>query len=523
MTFSDEDEVDNESFNNVLYLITWLQKRDIHQKSKFFIQNSSDEESVKRNVEKLKSMTEIFIKNDEEFFIVVELLREFIKKLVLQKYIHQDIILEEIKKSESKKIENIKATMDHMCQKNYILFGSLSFFLYNLSLHNEINNLNSLDLAKKFTFNEFNEEVLKILIEEFPLIFDANLIIKKLNENTDEKKSKKLQLKLKRKPSYELKKSYSVILSPRKSSENIGPHTPTKSPNLKSPMTPQTPLTPRTTTTHESELSSASINSISPRSIEFVCTEFKSSTIKFQEMWNSNSFILKMTVEEFTEFIFELISFFIVNNLISDRFYYFRLYRKCFIAEDVVKLLPKWKPNIFKSEQIVIDFYQFLLDLRIIEHVVDPEKKFTNQYLFFRFKKEVVGSKLIDKNVLELVHDNFDQFKKAHSIMSSPQKVRYLYEIMFSEQGVQLSDRFYLLKYYNSVFTGEELITWLCKFVSNPNLNRFGSLIVGESLRQLNAFDHVCSDHCLKDEYYFYGRRIEDEFLSKLEACQNKN
>ena len=67
------------------------------------------------------------------------------------------------------------------------------------------------------------------------------------------------------------------------------------------------------------------------------------------------------------------------------------------------------------------------------------------------------------------------------------------------------------------------MINWLCKFVSNPKLNRFGSLILGECLRQLRCFDHVCSDHSLKDDYYFYGRRIEDEFLLKFdEIYENK-
>jgi hypothetical protein len=129
---------------------------------------------------------------------------------------------------------------------------------------------------------------------------------------------------------------------------------------------------------------------------------------------------------------------------------------------------------------------------------------------------KVVGSKLVDKKFLEEIYESFSQFKKAHSIISSKNKLRYLYEIMFSNQGVIFSDRAYLLKTYYSVATGDEIVSWIENFVSNPKLNRFGSLVVGESLRQLQAFDHVCADHCLKDEYFFYGAREEEEFLMKF-------
>ena len=137
---------------------------------------------------------------------------------------------------------------------------------------------------------------MKILIEEFPNLIDSTLIMKKLNENIEMKKSKKLQLKLQNKPTYELRKSYSVILSPRKSNES-----PTKlNSSLKTPITPQTPNTPLTPltprdSTYDSELSTNSLTSgSSPRLIDFVVTEFKQNTIKFKEIWNENSFILKM-------------------------------------------------------------------------------------------------------------------------------------------------------------------------------------------------------------------------------------
>ena len=70
-----EEEIDEASLNDILYLITWLQKQgknknnnmtkssDIGEKSKIFMENNSDEETVKKNLEKLKNMKEIYIKN----------------------------------------------------------------------------------------------------------------------------------------------------------------------------------------------------------------------------------------------------------------------------------------------------------------------------------------------------------------------------------------------------------------------------------------------------------------------------
>jgi hypothetical protein len=57
-------------------------------------------------------------------------------------------------------------------------------------------------------------------------------------------------------------------------------------------------------------------------------------------------------------------------------------------AQDVVPLLLKWKPEYFKNETIVIDFFQFLVDIKIIRHCVDPDKNFTKEYLFFKFGKD---------------------------------------------------------------------------------------------------------------------------------------
>jgi hypothetical protein len=204
-------------------------------------------------------------------------------------------------------------------KNNYILLGSLSLLLYDISLHHQVNGLNSLILSKKFSFNHIDSEILKYLIEQFPDVLDSTLILNGIHKFSEKRKSESIKLKIQ--TTRTLKSSSSIIV-PNRNTLN-SPHTPTRiSVNISPrPNTPNTPVTPR-----RSDSSSSTVTS------NMVTCEFKRSTIKFKEMWNQESFILKMNEEEFTDFIFDMIQYFVVHDIISNRFYYFKLYYSCFVG-----------------------------------------------------------------------------------------------------------------------------------------------------------------------------------------------
>ena len=50
------------------------------------------------------------------------------------------------------------------------------------------------------------------------------------------------------------------------------------------------------------------------------------------------------------------------------------------------------------------------------------------------------------------------------------------------------------------------------------NVSREGAVIIGEYMRKAGVFDHVCSDHQLKDSYLFYSMKSVSDFAKSSES-----
>eukprot|EP01080_Neovahlkampfia_damariscottae_P004990 gene4990-8588_t len=139
----------------------------------------------------------------------------------------------------------------------------------------------------------------------------------------------------------------------------------------------------------------------------------------------------------------------------------------------------------------VIDFLEFFTDINVIQHVVDKDKKFSDEFLFFKFSEAVIGSKLTDQDFLTRIRRNFTQFKIVFKFVANPENVNKFYDHAFSgKDGIDIRNRTYHLKTYKSVFLGNEIVSWIQKHYNNLGLNRYGAVILGECFRQLHAFDH---------------------------------
>ena len=209
------------------------------------------------------------------------------------------------------------------------------------------------------------------------------------------------------------------------------------------------------------------------------------------------------------------------ENVISNKTYHLKTYEHCFVANETVDKIYEWTTTTENlshlTKEDIIYFLIFLSDINGIEHVVDKDKKFAYEYLFFRFSEPVIGSKLTDQDYLTKMKENFNQFKIIHEFIKSSENVKDFYDVAFaSDDGLDIRNRTYHLKTYKSVFLGNETVSWIRKQYENLGLTRFGATILGECFRQLRAFDHSCGDHPLRDEYLFYKMREEEEFLVEI-------
>eukprot|EP01080_Neovahlkampfia_damariscottae_P004993 gene4993-8591_t len=414
------------------------------------------------------------------------------------------IELEENKKDCIQKIgEKLKESHQSYA---YLCFGILFFLLHDIQLHSKKTLMTGESLSiifvpliiqqkKSKNPKDFlkhllkGKALLKLLIENYPKIFDTDLMDAQYHKYT---------AMIKESPSNSENMSSSSI----KSNSLLGFF---KKNSLSRQPSSQ-------------EISSTSTST----SQNILYLKFNTKTIKYETVWNQKLFILKFDGKQFESFLFDIICYLNQEKIIQNRSYHLKTYENCFVASETVDIIYAWvikrdEAYAHLTKEDIIYFMIFLSDINGIEHVADRDKKFTYEYLFFRFTEPVIGSKLTDQDYLNSMKENFIQFKIVNEFVKNSENVKDFYDIAFSsDDGLDIRNRTYHLKNYKSVFLGNEAVSWIRKQYENLGLTRYGATILGECFRQLHAFDHTCGDHPLRDEYLFYRMREEEEFLVEI-------
>ena len=143
-----------------------------------------------------------------------------------------------------------------------------------------------------------------------------------------------------------------------------------------------------------------------------------------------------------------------------------------------------------------------LIDLGLMEHVVNKDVQFEDDYFFYN---------LTPLNAEEILK-NYSDLKKIVLIVNSRIQMS---ELVFQFlKNVKLEDRTYLLKTYKKCFIGSEAVSYLSEHL---NLNRSIASKLGELIRQLGVFHHVVDDHIFIDGYFFYYLKVQNDLnLSQI-------
>jgi hypothetical protein len=208
------------------------------------------------------------------------------------------------------------------------------------------------------------------------------------------------------------------------------------------------------------------------------------------------------------------------NNLIQNRKNLLKSYENCFIASEIIQVTLMWALKTLKNkfgkinQEKIIVLYQTLFDLMIIENLSEKDQTFNDNGSFFRFTSRLdnVQSEFMSRSL-----ENFDQFKIVNQFIMKSENMKDFYDLAFcSNDGLDIRNRTYHLKVYKSVFLGSEAVAWIKEKYSHLGLNLYGATVLGECFRQLKAFDHTVCEHPLRDDYYFYRMREEEEFLVQI-------
>jgi Domain found in Dishevelled, Egl-10, and Pleckstrin (DEP) len=155
---------------------------------------------------------------------------------------------------------------------------------------------------------------------------------------------------------------------------------------------------------------------------------------------------------------------------ISDRSYRLKKFRQCFLANEAIDWLCK-QYKLSEVQSIAVG--TALQGLGLMYHVAH-EQVFANEGFFFR----LATSKSVDALPIQQVLDG-----------------------MIIGKGVEITDRNYLGKTYESCFIGSEAIDHL---VNKWSLDRFDAWVALHRFEQLGLLEHVTLEHGFIDDNSFY-------------------
>ncbi|KNC52367.1 uncharacterized protein AMSG_12157 [Thecamonas trahens ATCC 50062] len=217
---------------------------------------------------------------------------------------------------------------------------------------------------------------------------------------------------------------------------------------------------------------------------------------------------------------------------VCDRRWRMRRFRKCFVGSELVDwILTYYAVMDYTSTMArarAVALGQMLMDQGLFAHVVDPEKPFLDEKLFYSFAPvgadELIGCvanlggediegptdmELIDIAVRALNIDpalfgddgSAAQESPVNEAEARDREIKLLADTFAKHPPVEIKDRKYRLRTYKQCFLGSELIDWLCVELK---CSRPKALSVAKRMENAEIFAHVVGDHKIKDEPLFY-------------------
>eukprot|EP00009_Paramoeba_aestuarina_P010104 CAMPEP_0201526494 /NCGR_PEP_ID=MMETSP0161_2-20130828/31983_1 /ASSEMBLY_ACC=CAM_ASM_000251 /TAXON_ID=180227 /ORGANISM="Neoparamoeba aestuarina, Strain SoJaBio B1-5/56/2" /LENGTH=729 /DNA_ID=CAMNT_0047926913 /DNA_START=101 /DNA_END=2290 /DNA_ORIENTATION=+ len=198
---------------------------------------------------------------------------------------------------------------------------------------------------------------------------------------------------------------------------------------------------------------------------------------------------------------------------VKDRKFRLKTYKNCFVGQMAIEWLCKFL-GVTKEEALGIGMQMY--ERNYIVHVVEKDKGFLNDYLFYNFT-----------NTAETVY-------KASEVYAAEMKVQkerlarspetFLIDMMDSRKGIDIRDRKYMLKWYKRCFVGEEAVQWFRRYfrLSNSDEDTQIAISKGQQLKEAGYIIHtVDAEKPFLDGYFFYlftpsARQIEAKVLRSL-------
>jgi hypothetical protein len=214
------------------------------------------------------------------------------------------------------------------------------------------------------------------------------------------------------------------------------------------------------------------------------------------------------------------------KTLLKQRKYHLKTYLNCFIGipvkfnknqgSEVVNFISDWEQKFIemKEENQIIEYFQLLIDLGAVQHITEPQKRFTNSGNFYRFSIPLNNKEMKDAFISSTTH-NFNQFKLVQNFISNRNNVCQLFNSMKSNyEGFEFFNHKVRNKVFDEVFQGYEMINWIKE--KYTSLDNFGAILLAECMRQLRAFDGVKSTNCFQNGQVFYVMNNEKQFENAL-------
>ena len=175
---------------------------------------------------------------------------------------------------------------------------------------------------------------------------------------------------------------------------------------------------------------------------------------------------------------------------VKDRRWRLRTYKKCFVAHEAIDWLIS--SGLFAAALPRKAAEQLLERFRRsgwIEHVVDKDKPFSDELLFFEFSAE-------GRRVVASLRRSLQEGLAASSLDDVVAALRH------PARGIEVRDRQWRLKTYRSCFVASELVDWLVhtlRIRSRPEAVEFANRLVG-----CGAIRHVVIAQPVRDDYLFF-------------------
>jgi Protein kinase domain/Domain found in Dishevelled, Egl-10, and Pleckstrin (DEP) len=172
---------------------------------------------------------------------------------------------------------------------------------------------------------------------------------------------------------------------------------------------------------------------------------------------------------------------------VCNRKWHLRTYKECFVMEDAVEWVAKWR--VCRREAAVVELEQLRV-LKYIRHVVDKHKPVIDGYFFFVFTPLARQVATKAKRELLASRRSLRSLRDLASLMRDPLT------------GVRIKDRRWRLRTFKQCFVGSAAVDWMLKHLRVRT--RAEAVTLCQRLLRDGIIRHVCDDHEFKDAFLFY-------------------